>query len=132
MTKKVAKRGPGGKFVKGESGNSQGRPKGSKNQVTLLKLMGEEAIREGCFDDMLLVAQMVIQQAKEGDGRSQKMVWDAIMSKGSIDDRTTAREKVEINIGGIIPHTPEVKGITIIQEESSDAESNDQSSQPDE
>lgn len=120
----------GGQFIAGTSGNPKGRPKGSKNQVTLLKLMGEEAIREGCFDDMLSVAHMVIQQAKEGDGRSQKMVWDAIMSKGSIDDRTIAHEKVEINIGGILPQEKPVVGITIVQdEESTDAEDQHQSTE---
>lgn len=109
-----AKRNAKGQFATKVSGNPLGRPKGSKNKVTLLKLMVEEAIREENVDDMLKVAKLIIGQAIDGDGRSQKLVWDAVMSKGTTDDRTQAKEKVEINIGGIIPEKPiEVTAITI-------------------
>ena len=64
-----------GRFLEGHK--PKGRPKGSKNKVTLLKLMAEEAIRGDNADDMLKVAQLVIAQAMEGDSRSQKLVWDA-------------------------------------------------------
>ena len=110
-----------GKFLPGQSGNARGRPKGSKNRVTLLKLMAEEAVREGGTKDMLKVAQLIIEQALEGDARSQKLVWEAIMSKGTADDKSQGKEKVEITITGAAP--PEVKdvGEIIDQEEDTDA-----------
>ena len=123
MDKKEVTRAADGKFVKGVSGNPMGRPKGSKNRVTLLKLMAEEAVREEQSDKMLDVARLVIEQALDGDHKSQQLVWQAIMSKGSADDKTQAKERVEINIGGIQP--PEVKQvaeITIIDEDISDGE----------
>jgi hypothetical protein len=84
--------------------------------------MAEEAIRSDNQDDLLKVARMIIDQALEGDGRSQKLIWDAVMSKGTTDDRVQAKEKVEINIGGsAIPEKPvEITAVTIINEESTD------------
>lgn len=112
--KEVAERGGDGKFLPGQSGNPAGRPKGSKNRVTLLKLMAEESIREENTDSMLMVAQLVIQQALSGCEKSQKLVWDAVMSKGSADDKTQAKERVEINIGGTA--TQPVQVTEIIQQ----------------
>ncbi len=105
-------RTPSGQFPKGVSGNPMGRPKGSKNKVTLMKLMAEEAVRTGSTDDMIEVAKLVIQQALNGDEKSQKLVWDAVMSKSSSDDKTQASEKVTIQIGGLSPQPVEVKGET--------------------
>lgn len=109
--KEVVERDESGRFL--TSGNPKGRPKGSKNRVTLLKLMAEEAVREGHTEQMLDVARLVIAQALDGDTKSQKLVWDAIMSKGTADDKTQAKEKVEINIGGMVK-PPEVKTVTEI------------------
>jgi hypothetical protein len=108
--KEVAERDDNGRFL--TSGNPKGRPKGSKNRVTLLKLMAEESIREDNTDQMMNVARLVIAQALDGDTKSQKLVWDSVMSKGTADEKTQAREKVEINIGGMTP--PEVKTVTEI------------------
>lgn len=106
-------RTPTGRFPKGVSGNPAGRPKGSKNQVTLLKLMAEEAVRSQNLDRMLSVADKVIEQALSGDTDSQKLVWQAIMSKGSVDDRSQAKEKVSITINSLSQDSPkEVKGET--------------------
>lgn len=117
------KRNKSGQFVAGVSGNPGGRPTGSKNKVTLLKLVAEEAVRAGHADKMLEIADLIIEQALEGDPRSQKMVWDAIMSKGSVDDRAHATEKVEINIGTLAPQqAPEKEvGITIDHEDDDNA-----------
>lgn len=109
-SKEVTERDESGRFV--TSGNPKGRPKGSKNRVTLLKLMAEEAVREGGTEKMLEVAELIIEQALSGDSKSQQLVWNAIMSKGSADDKTQAKERVEINIGGITP--PEVKQVAEI------------------
>lgn len=125
----IAERDETGRFL--TSGNPKGRPKGSKNRVTLLKLMAEEAVREDNSDDMLKVARLVIDQAMEGDSRSQKLVWDAIVSKGTTDDRAVAKEKVEINIGGYVPNSApvEVRSTTIDQLED-DTDEREQSEEP--
>jgi hypothetical protein len=107
MTTKVAKSNT--KFVAGQSGNPSGRPKGSKNRVTLLKLMAEEAVRENNSDLILQICQGILQDALEGDKDMRKLVWQSVMSKGSFDDKTQAQEKVVIQIQSTAPE----KGITI-------------------
>ena len=87
-----------GRFLKGVSGNPNGRPKGSKNKVTMLKLMVEEAVREDNADKMLQVANLIVNQALEGDKDSQKLVWASIMSKSAADNSVAGKESVQINI----------------------------------
>ena len=87
-----------GRFLKGISGNPNGRPKGSKNKVTMLKLMVEEAVREDNADKMLQVANLIVNQALEGDKDSQKLVWASIMSKSAADNSVAGKESVQINI----------------------------------
>jgi len=118
-----AERAPpaGGQFPAGVSGNPVGRPKGSKNKVTLLKLMAEEAIRERNYDKAQRVVDKIFDQALEGDKDSQKLVWQSVMSKGNLDDRSHAKEKVVIQIGTMQQQTenPLPKGVIIDNEEES-------------
>ena len=100
-----------GKFAPGVSGNPNGRPKGSRNRITLLKLMAEEAVREGNADKMLSVCKTVITQALEGDKDSQKLVWAAVMSKSNLDGEKVAGDKVQITIGRVVS-APKVEKIT--------------------
>ncbi|MEE8114386.1 MAG: DUF5681 domain-containing protein [Nitrososphaerales archaeon] len=67
-----------GRFLPGNSG----RPVGSKNRITLLKVALEEAFRDEAFDDVQAVLRQVVQQALEGDKSSQRLVWDSAVSKG--------------------------------------------------
>lgn len=100
-----------GRFIPGVSGNPNGRPKGSRNRITLLKLMAEEAVREGSADKMLDVCKTIINQAIEGDKDSQKLVWAAVMSKSNLDGEKTAGDKVQITIGRV-ESAPKVEKIT--------------------
>jgi hypothetical protein len=111
-----------GKFAPGVSGNPNGRPKGSRNRITLLKLMAEEAVREGNADKMLSVCKTVINQALEGDKDSQKLVWAAVMSKSNLDTESKAGEKVTITIGKVesAPKVEKTKQTTTTEEEKSD------------
>jgi len=106
------------KFKPGVSGNIAGRPKGSKNAVTLLKLMAEEGARERNFAKMMAVVDDTVERALAGDKECRKLVWQAVMSKGSVDDRQHAQEKVEININAL-PATAgvviEAKSVEVIQ-----------------
>lgn len=75
----VATRDPEtGQFVSG----NPGRPRGSKNRITLLKAALEEGFRESRFDDIRAVLDKVIDRALKGDKMAQKMVWEAAVSKG--------------------------------------------------
>jgi hypothetical protein len=75
-----------------------GRPKGSKNKITLLKLMAEEAARTRNASRIDYVMDMIISQAARGDATSQKLVWQAVMSQG-IPNESKGAEKLQINIG---------------------------------
>jgi len=87
-----------GTFVKGQSGNPLGRPKGSKNQITLAKLALEEQLRDALGPQMAEVAAKVVMQALEGDKSSQKLVWDSIMSKQALTEDKTSGSKQEIKV----------------------------------
>ena len=64
----------------------------------MLKLMVEEAVREDNADKMLQVANLIVNQALEGDKDSQKLVWASIMSKSAADNSVSGKESVQINI----------------------------------
>lgn len=116
-----------GKFLKGQSGNKLGRPKGSKNKITLLKLMAEEAARERNADLAQQVIDGIYRDALEGDRACRKLVWDAHMSKGTHDDRTQATEKTVIQIGSMKEERPvvEVQGEVIEHTGTDDVETDE-------
>ena len=89
---------PGQPFPKGVSGNPSGRPKGSKNKVTLYKLMAEESFRERNFDRVQRVLDDIVMEALAGDQQCRKLVWQAMVSNGSADERSTGKEKLKIEI----------------------------------
>lgn len=111
-----------GKFVKGVSGNPVGRPKGSKNKITLLKLAGEEAVRENNFEKMMEVCNQIIDRALEGDHASAKMVWEAVVSKGvQKDEQAKTQQKIQIETVAVHQHS-EPKPPTYIEAEVHDEE----------
>lgn len=87
-----------GRYVKGQSGNPAGRPKGSKNIITVQKLMLEEAFRYSTEEDMGKVLALVVKQALTGDKAAQKLVWDACVSKQNFGEDKTAGTKQQINV----------------------------------
>ena len=89
-----------GRFPAGTSGNKLGRPKGSKNRVTLLKLMVEQAARERNFARAEEVIDSIYEAALQGDSACRKLVWQAHMSGNSADDTTKAGDKPQITING--------------------------------
>lgn len=106
--------------VKDKSQNlsAGGRPKGSKNKITLLKLMTEEAVRSRHLDSMLEVCGKIIEDALKGDRDCRKLVWQSIMSKSGSDQTTSSGEAptivvktdrpVELHQHSVIDVTPEV------------------------
>jgi len=65
-------RAPNGQFDKGQSGNPQGRPRGSRNKATL----AAEAMLEG---EAELLTRKVLDIAREGDLTALKLCLDRIL-----------------------------------------------------
>lgn len=84
-------------FKDGMSGNPGGRPKGSKNKITLLRQSLELQLREAAQVDMPAVLKKAVDLALAGDRTMIKLLLELHMSKGPADQERAA-EKVEINI----------------------------------
>jgi hypothetical protein len=78
--------------------NKGGRPKGSKNKITLLKLMAEETFRTGEIDRMMQVCREIVTDALAGDRDCRKLVWQAVVSKSGNDNTTQVGAMPEIII----------------------------------
>lgn len=87
-----------GRFVKGVGGNPAGRPTGSKNRVTLLKVISEEQFREEAAEKVNQVLHLILNQALEGDKPSQKLIWDSHVSKANLTEDKSAGAKQQITI----------------------------------
>lgn len=84
-------------FKEGRSGNPMGRPKGSKNKITLQKLMLEEQLRNQSEGRMAEVLDKAFELALSGDRTMLKLLLELHMSKG-VADMEKATEKVSIQI----------------------------------
>lgn len=98
----------------GQSGNPLGRPKGSKNRITLLRQELELQLREQAAPNIGAVLQKAIDMALEGDRAMIKLLLEAHLSRGPADQEKAA-EKVEINITSTPP--PTIKQIAVIEAE---------------
>jgi len=88
------------RFKPGVSGNPDGRPRGSKNRITLLKESLELQLREQSEGVMAQILEKAVELALEGDRTMLKLLLELHMSKGTTQDGTKAVEKVQINING--------------------------------
>jgi len=104
-------RTPDGQFIEGISGNPRGRPKGSKNKVTLLKLSAEEAFRERNQSRLDMILDEILIAALDGDKAARKMVWDACISKAQVAEDKTAGGKQSITVHRMeVTQTPAKEG----------------------
>ena len=99
-TKPVAVRAPDGTFPKGVSGNPKGRPKGRRNEITLLKESLELELRQRGSGRMPEVLDTAFQLALAGDTTMIKLLLELHMTKGGTGDVKAGQEKVTINIKG--------------------------------
>lgn len=103
-------------FKEGVSGNPGGRPKGSKNKITLQKIMLEEQLRDASKDRMGEVLNKAFELALAGDRTMLKLLLELHMSKG-IAESTTATEKVVIDIKTTaVPAAPTNEPSVLIEE----------------
>lgn len=103
-----------GQFPVGVSGNPKGRPKGSKNQITLLRQSLEIQLREQSNPKMGEVLEKALELALEGDRSMIKLLLELHMSK-QVPEAREASEKVQINIRSENP--PEVNPIINVEAE---------------
>lgn len=87
-----------GQFVKGVSGNPSGRPKGSKNRITILKMQTEEAWRERNQEKLDELLDIIIQDALDGDKSARKMIFDSVISKANVQEDKAAGHKQQIRV----------------------------------
>lgn len=87
-----------GKFPKGVSGNPAGRPKGSKNRITLLKMATEEAWRERNQEKLDALLDAILEDALNGDKSARKMIFDAVVSKANVAEDKAAGNKQQITV----------------------------------
>jgi len=107
-----------GQYVAGKSGNPLGRPKGSKNRITLLKMQTEEAWRDRNQERLDLVLDMILGDALDGDKGARKLIFDAVISKANVQEDKAAGQKQEIKVHRMVVNQGDTRKPT--EEESSD------------
>lgn len=115
-------RGKNGQFMKGQSGNPKGRPKGSKNRIAEMKLELEEAIRSNLETGQInAVVQSMVAEAINGNVSAGKLILDKVMSNAkAVDETGEEQPEIVIKIENLTPETlKEVSGETITQDEES-------------
>jgi hypothetical protein len=87
-------------FKKGVSGNPAGRPKGTKNKVTLMKLALEGELRTQLGPHMAEVVAKCIEMAKDGNESMIKLLIDkTVPTTKATDDEGNEKDKIVIQIG---------------------------------
>ena len=88
-----------GGFVKGISGNPNGRPRGSKNKITLMKLALEGELRSQLKQDASEILAVAVNLAKSGETSMLKLLIDKMIpTSKALEDEMPTKEKININI----------------------------------
>lgn len=119
--KKEVIRAEDGTFLPGKSGNPAGRPKGSKNKITLLKQELETELREQAAPQMKEVLAKAFELAQAGDRSMIKLLLELHMSKNAHVEAQNAADRVEIKIGKVEnkygPDEPKLVQAEVIEHE---------------
>lgn len=103
--RKQVKRDSRGCFVKGESPNPSGRPKGSKNFTTVVRETMEKLSKDG-VDIKEEIAKVVVTKAMEGDHKMIKLMWNYLdgppQPKNNEDEKTINFNVCEASRGHIL------------------------------
>lgn len=102
-----------GQFLKGTSGNPLGRPKGSKNKITMMKLALEGRLRTQLEHDAHEILKKAVDLAKDGDTAMIKLLVDKMIpTSKSVDDEPT-KEKIQIIVSQLAGRESTVSGRVI-------------------
>ena len=94
--------------------NLKGRPKGAKNKTTIFKEIMQQGFQSSMEKDFADVLKAVISQAKKGDQKAQKMLFDRVIpvSKAvDLDNLGKSGISISIHVGEMDTENPH--GITI-------------------
>lgn len=99
-------------FKPGQSGNPGGRPKGSRNKMTILREDAERDLLEGIRLDMSEVVQTAIRKAKEGDNQMITLLVNKFISNRVQEDDAKAEGfgGITINISTAEGYSPVIQG----------------------
>ena len=79
-----------GKWVKGQSGNPAGRPKGKKLEITELQQDLELAVRKNISSDKVVnIVKKVVEMAEGGNLQAAKLILDKVMPNAKPSDDGT-------------------------------------------
>lgn len=107
-----------GSFLKGVSGNPAGRPKGSKNKITLMKLALEGELRTQLKKDAVDILDMAIKLAKSGDTAMLKLLIDKMIpTSKAMEDDSPVKEKINIAIQRLPDEGVIINGNKVIEHE---------------
>lgn len=82
-----------GRFPKGTSGNPSGRVKGTKNRITLARLMLEETLRDALTSAGPKLMRKAIKMALAGDDKVMRALLDKMLATPRGDDETQAGDR---------------------------------------
>lgn len=89
--------------------NLKGRPPGAKNKTTLFKEVMQEGFEESMEKDFAKVIKVVIDQAKLGDMKAAKMLFDRVIPVSKAVDLENLGKKgisISINVGAMDETNP--------------------------
>lgn len=105
-------------WKKGQSGNPAGRPKGSRNAITIMKLALEGDLRTRLKKDAAEILEKAIELAKNGDQAMIKLLVDKMIPTSKSVDDEPAKERVQVFIGELPNNQrPVIEGRVIDEKE---------------
>jgi hypothetical protein len=107
-------RAPDGRFVKGVSGNPAGRPKGIRNETSMVKEFIANALVKDLQEDALEILAVAIKKAKNGDNAMIRLLLKDLIAQGADDE--SENQDVVIRVKNMTLKT-ESDGVTIDHED---------------
>jgi hypothetical protein len=112
---KPVKRASGGQFAPGQSGNPAGRAKGTKNKITLARLMLEDQLRDILSQEGPKLMRKAVKMAlKDGNDRVMRVLLDKMLTtpRGG-DDNESGDRDVKVVVQNLIKAPEPRKALTV-------------------